>query len=65
MSLSYTFHSLCILEMYLTHVFLANCLGQKFDGVAGATFIQSTKHRCQNFDAVDGATFLLKYRGQT
>jgi hypothetical protein len=44
--------------MYLTHVFLANCLGQKFGAVANASFIQKYKDRRQKFDAVVGATFV-------
>jgi hypothetical protein len=40
--------SLCILEVHLTHVFLANCLRQKFGVVAGATFIQ--KYQGQTSD---------------
>jgi hypothetical protein len=35
---------MCFRNVFYTHVF-ANCLGQKFDAVAGATFIENTKNR--------------------
>jgi hypothetical protein len=40
---------LCILEIYLTHVFLANCLGQKFEAVASVTFIQKYQGQTSEF----------------
>jgi hypothetical protein len=53
MSLSHTFYnkhwSLWNLGMYLTHVFLANCLGQKLDAIAGAIFIQKFQGQTSEF----------------